>query len=54
MGAVKGSPGGFITSGFLVKGVDAKVSPGDQIILQLSQPISIPSKSKEISSANNN
>lgn len=52
MGALRGTPGGFITSGLLVQGLDAKVSSGDQLILQLSQPLSVPSGPvKEISSA---
>jgi hypothetical protein len=51
MGALRGSPGGFLTSGLFVHGLDAKVSSGDQIILQLSQPLSLPTAGKEISSA---
>jgi hypothetical protein len=51
MGALRGSPGGFITSGFFVHGLDAKVSTGDQVILQLSQPLTVPSELK-VSSAN--
>jgi len=51
MGALRGSPAGFLTTGLFVHGLDAKISSGDQIILQLSQPLSVPSTGKEISSA---
>lgn len=44
MGAVRGAPGGFLTSGIFVHGLEAVASSGDQITLRLNKNLSIPTR----------
>jgi hypothetical protein len=44
MGALRGAPGGFLTSGFFVHGLEATLASGDQITLRLNKDLSVPTQ----------
>jgi hypothetical protein len=44
MGALRGAPGGFLTSGFFVHGLEATLASGDQITLRLNKNLSVPTQ----------